>query len=226
MTYEQKLELYNKAVSRVMENWDFEKDCPKTIAPMFAETDEPYSRYSHEEKATRIVNIQEAMEPYLKSTIHYIVSNEFFDGSRSCYYLERSVIEKYRYYNHHCNHQLLQPIHDVIAEVFRYQNRGGVQRPLMEIDYSEYFSHIYVDVDFLEAVDASYQFVCVQWYEFVCREMKTPEIIRLMGYSLMHYDDENDYYHERSRNESYLAARYYQDCHPEIKWRWLHAREE
>ena len=139
---------------------------------MFSETDEPYSRYSGEEKATRIVNIQEAMEPYLKSTIHYIVSNEFFESARASYYLERSIIEKYRYGNYYCNHQLLQPIHDVIAEVFRYQNRSGVQRPLMEIDYSDYFSHIYVDVDFLEAVDVSYHFVCVQWYEFVCKEMK------------------------------------------------------
>ena len=89
MTYEQQLNLYNKAVSNVLDNWDFEKDRPKTVAPMFSETDEPYSRYSGEEKATRIVNIQEAMEPYLKSTIHYIVSNEFFESARASYYLER-----------------------------------------------------------------------------------------------------------------------------------------
>ena len=225
MTYEQKLNLYNKAVANVMANWDIEKDCPKTSTPMFAETDEPYSRYSHEEKATRIVNIQEALEPYLKSTIHDIVLKEFFHCAHFHYYLDSSTINKFWYGEHYCNHQLLQPIHDVMAEVFRFQNRGGVQRPMMEIDYSDYFSHIYVDVDFLEAVDASYHFVCVEWYEFVCKEMKAADIIRHMGYSLMHYDDENDYYHERSRNESYLAARYYQDCHPEVQWKIRYAQE-
>lgn len=225
MTYEQKVNLYNKAVDDVLANWDIENDCPKTSTPMFNLTDTPYGKYTYEKKATRIANIQVKMEPYLKSTIHDIVLKEFFHCAHSRYYLDSSTINKFWYGEHYCNHQLLQPIHDVMSEVFRYQNRGGVQRPLIEIDYHDFFSCIYSDIDFLETVNESYHIVCLEWYNFVCKEMMANDIIRHLGYSLLHYDDDNDHYHVRSRNESYLAARYYQDCHPEIQWKIHYAQE-
>jgi hypothetical protein len=73
-----------------------------------------------------------------------------------------------------------------MADMFRYQKRGGVQRPLMEIKNTFYFSGVYRDIDFLETVDESYHFLCVEWYKFVCKKMKDYDIIRHMGYSLLY----------------------------------------
>jgi hypothetical protein len=77
MTIEQQFIILKKAVSNVMENWDLERDCPKTSKPMYILTDTPYGKNSYEKKVTRIVCIQQKMEPYLKSTIHDITLNIF-----------------------------------------------------------------------------------------------------------------------------------------------------
>ena len=160
MTDEQKIIIMKKAVANVMENWDMERDCPKTSKPMYILTDTPYGKNSYEKKVTRIVSIQQNMKPNLKSTTHDITLNNLFHSTHSRYYLDSVTINMFWYGGHYCNHQLLQPIHDVMAEVFRYHKRGGVQRPLMEINYSIFFSGVYRDIDFLETVDESYHFLC------------------------------------------------------------------
>lgn len=188
---------------------------------MFSLTDAKYSRYSYEEKATRIVNIQEAMEIYIKSTIYKTINNVFFQRSYSNYYFEPNVIEeildKYSF-----DPRLFQPIHDVMAEVFRHQCRVGLNRPLIKEDCKRYFFWIYNDVDFLDMIDENYHFICIKWYEFVRKELMDPTIIRHLGYSAHHYVYDDDHYHHKSYDEAYLAARHYQDLHQDINWNRLY----
>lgn len=189
---------------------------------MLSMSDANYSQYDYQENITRIVNIQEEMEVYIKSSIQVYFENRFVYGHNSRDYLEPEVKEKYSEVG--LPHYLTQPIHDVIAEVFRYNHHEGVQLSIIEDDVEEFFSKIYKDTDFLKRIAPRYHKICKMWYDFVLHELDQSFIVRTLGYSFYYYvaDDEKDHYHKRSMDLSYEVAHMYKAKHPEIKWKNLY----
>ena len=173
---------------------------------------------SQEEADNIIASIQAVMEDYIKSSIYNIVVDSFIYGKNSSYYLNPEIIEK-------CNetlfpHYLTQPIHDAVADVFRYNYRNGIERPIFEENIKSFFSEIYKDTYFLDKIIESDWFICKIWYDFAISAIMNSDIIRNLGYSFYYFieDDKTDHQHHRSVDFSYKAANAYQIKHPEIKW--------
>lgn len=118
----------------------------------------------------------------------------------------------------------MQPIHDVIAEVFRYKHHEGIQLSIVEDDAEEFFSKIYKDTDFLKHIDSRYHKICKMWYDFILHELDQSYIVRTLGYSFYFFvaDHEIDRHHKRSVDLSYEVARMYKAKHSEIKWKTLY----
>lgn len=170
---------------------------------------------SYIEMHNRIASIQIMMEDYIKSSIRSVVLDNFIYGKNSSYYLNPEIIDK-------CNefifpHYLTQPIHDVVADVFRYKYQNGIERPIFEEDIKSYFSGIYKDTYFLEKIEERDWLLCKIWYDFVMSAIMDPSIMRNLGYCFYYFieDDKKDHQHHRSLIYSYKAANSYQMKHQE-----------
>lgn len=190
----------------------------KTICNMIRYSDISSTPKSYAETNNRIAFIQETMEEYIKSSIEYEVINIFIYGKNARWYLNPEIIDKCD--SIHFPHFLTQPIHDVVADGFRYNYRNGIERPVFEENINSFFSEVYKDTYFLDKINESDWFICKLWYDFAISAIMNSDIIRSLGYCFYYFieDDESDYQHHRSVNLSYKAANAYQIIHPEIKW--------
>ena len=189
---------------------------------MLSMSDSKYSQYDYQESVTRIVNIQQEMESYIKSCIHGYIEDRFIYACNSDDFLDPEIKEIFREVR--LPHYLMQPIHDVIAEVFRYNHHEGVQISITEDDVEEFFSKEYNDTDFLKHIDPRYHKICKMWHDFVLHELDQSFIVRTLGYSFYYFvaDNDKDHHHKRSVDLSKEVARLYKARHHEIKWNTLY----
>lgn len=187
-------------------------------------------KYNHHENNI-FYYIQAVMSTYTLSSVHSEVRDTFFKETNCRYYLDLNIALDVRqrdvYY-----HELYRPIHDCIAEVFRYNYRYGIQYELSPADFHKFFDMKYKDTYFLEQIEPYRHFVCKRWYDFLIHEIHDWRIVKHLGNTILHWYEYNVLKQSDSKgyawDECYNAACCYQLMHPEINWNsyYAHDRKE
>jgi hypothetical protein len=126
--------------------------------------------YFEKDNNKAIINLQYEMYSYSISTIFEEIKRIYLDNKYSILYLSKDEIEKIRKIDT-CDHRLIQNAHDIIAAVFRFQEKNGIfEKELFDKNNNEIkslFDSIYMDIKFLEKIPCDYWNLAYKWHIYL-----------------------------------------------------------
>jgi hypothetical protein len=126
--------------------------------------------YFENDNNEALMDLQYEMYSYSISTIFEEIKRIYLDNQYTILYLSKDEIEKIKKIDSF-DHRLVQSAHDIMAAVFRFQEKKGIfEKELFEQDNSEIkelFRNIYIDIKFLEKIPCDYWHLAYKWHGYL-----------------------------------------------------------